>query len=354
MKRLLITGPRQVSFDECAEPKCPAGGVLVRAQLTAISSGTELRVYRAQPVDEEGRYLHENVPFELPTENGYSMVGEVIACGGTVADALGTPLSIGDRVFLATTHREMVVAPADSVFRVPDDIPSERAVFLNIVEVAHAALRSGAPHLGDDVAVVGQGVIGLVAALIRGPHGTPLADASARATTALSPLFFPSQLATLVAYVLPLVGFWALSNRAEARRAPVARWGLLLSVWGTALALPALGVAAFAGPPAAREYLRAGADAPAALAASELVSHALLGPGLAVGLVAGVCYTVGPGLLAAGAWRVARGGVDRSRADPVRDARRAAELRVRYVPAPRRRLGAARGIRRLARCRVLP
>ena len=160
MKRLLITGLRQVSVDECAEPKCPAGGVLVRAQLTAISSGTELRVYRAQPVDEEGRYLHENVPFELPTENGYSMVGEVIACGGTVAGALGTPLSIGDRVFLAATHREMAVAPADSVFRVPDGIPSERAVLLNIVEVAHAALRSGAPHLGDDVAMVGQGVIG--------------------------------------------------------------------------------------------------------------------------------------------------------------------------------------------------
>jgi len=45
--------------------------------------------------------------------------------------------------------------------KLPDDIPDEIAVFLSILEVGHIGLRRGVPAIGENVAIVGQGVIGL-------------------------------------------------------------------------------------------------------------------------------------------------------------------------------------------------
>ena len=70
MKQLLVTGPRQASLCDVPCPACGVEEVLVEARLTAISTGTELRVFRAIAVDEEGRFLHETVPFQLPAASG--------------------------------------------------------------------------------------------------------------------------------------------------------------------------------------------------------------------------------------------------------------------------------------------
>lgn len=84
MKRLVIAGLRQAVFEEVEMPVCAADGVVVKAKVTAISAGTEVRVYRAIAVDEAGSFMHETVLFELPIENGYSMVGEVVEVGAKV------------------------------------------------------------------------------------------------------------------------------------------------------------------------------------------------------------------------------------------------------------------------------
>lgn len=166
MQRLIITGPGEARFEDVPVPDCPPDGLLVRARLTAVSTGTELRVYRAQPVDEAGRFIHERVPFELPAENGYSMVGNVVAVGKDV-----TGFAAGDRVFAPAPHKEVAAIPADLALKLPPagypaaegGIPDEQAVFLNILEVAHIALRRGKPGPGENVAVIGQGVVGLSA-----------------------------------------------------------------------------------------------------------------------------------------------------------------------------------------------
>ena len=158
MQRLIITGPRRAQFEEADTPVCPADGILVRARKTAVSTGTEIRVYRAQPVDQAGEFLHERVPFELPTENGYSMVGEVLEVGDDV-----TSLTVGDRVFVPAPHKQVAAMPAELATRLPNGVADEQAVFLSILEVAHIALRRGSPELGAMVGVVGQGVIGLSA-----------------------------------------------------------------------------------------------------------------------------------------------------------------------------------------------
>jgi threonine dehydrogenase-like Zn-dependent dehydrogenase len=156
MKRLIITGPCEARFEEAPLPACPSHGIVVRAVLTAISPGTELRVYRAVPVDAGGRFLHERVPFVLPTTNGYSMVGEVVEAGPQA-----TGFSPGQRVFVPAPHQEFAAVPAALAVPLPDEIPNDRAVFLNILEVGHIALRRGRPEPGANVAIVGQGVIGL-------------------------------------------------------------------------------------------------------------------------------------------------------------------------------------------------
>lgn len=158
MKRLIITAPRQAEFEEALLPACPPDGLLVRARVTAISTGTELRVYRLKPVDTEGKYLHANVPFVLPTENGYSMVGDVVDVGGEV-----TGFVIGDRVFVPAAHAEFAAMPASLAVKLPPELTDEQAVFLSILEVAHLALRKGNPAPGENLAIVGQGVIGLSA-----------------------------------------------------------------------------------------------------------------------------------------------------------------------------------------------
>ena len=158
MQRLIVTAPRQAEFEAIATPVCAPTDLLVRARVTAISTGTEIRVFRLIPVDEGGQFLHANVPFEVPTENGYSMVGDVIGVGAAVAD-----FAVGDRVFVPATHRHVAAIVATLAIKLPADLPDEQAVFLSIAEVAHLALRRGNPTPGETVAIIGLGVVGLSA-----------------------------------------------------------------------------------------------------------------------------------------------------------------------------------------------
>lgn len=156
MKRLIITGPKKASFEDVPMPECTTDGIIVQARVTAISAGTELRVYNAVPVDSAGQFMHENVPFILPSENGYSMVGEVVEIGAEVQD-----LQVGDRVFVPSPHKEYAAYPAAVAIPLPDSVADKEAVMLNIMEVSHNALRQAAPEPGANVAVIGQGIIGL-------------------------------------------------------------------------------------------------------------------------------------------------------------------------------------------------
>ena len=159
MKRLVITGPRQASFDDVDIPDCPPDGLLIRANVTAVSTGTEIRVYRFIPVDEDGEWLHGGVRFpDGPVENGYSMVGEVVEVGSDV-----TGFNVGDRVFCAGTHKEYATSPARDTIKLPDGVTDEQGVFLNILGVGQLGLRHGEPQPGENVAIVGLGVIGLSA-----------------------------------------------------------------------------------------------------------------------------------------------------------------------------------------------
>ena len=157
MKRLVVTGPKQASFEDVPIPSCPPDGLLVRANVTTVSTGSEIRVFRWLPVDEAGEWIYGGVPFPKGAmENGYSMVGEVIEKGSDV-----TNFSTGDRVFVGATHKEYTVTSPTQAYKIPDSLSDEHAVFMNILNVGQIGLRNGNPTLGENVAIVGLGVIGL-------------------------------------------------------------------------------------------------------------------------------------------------------------------------------------------------
>ena len=159
MKRLIITGPRQAEFDEADVPSCGRDELLVRARVTAVSTGTEIRVYRYIPVDEDGEWLHGGVRFpDGPLENGYSMVGDVIEAGAAVKG-----FRAGDRAFCGATHKEYAAVSALDAVKLPQEVSDERAVFLNILGVGQLGLRHGDPTPGENIVIVGLGVVGLSA-----------------------------------------------------------------------------------------------------------------------------------------------------------------------------------------------
>ena len=140
--------------------------VLVRTLRTGISRGTETLVFRGGvPADQRAvmRAPHQEGDLPGPVKYGYLNVGIVEA---------GPPNLLGRTVFCLYPHQSFFVVPADAVVVVPDDVPPDRAVLAGTVETAVNALWDAAPLVGDRVAVVGAGMVGLcVARLLTGIPG---------------------------------------------------------------------------------------------------------------------------------------------------------------------------------------
>ncbi|HLI19580.1 MAG TPA: zinc-binding alcohol dehydrogenase [Stellaceae bacterium] len=142
----------------------PARGehdVLVRAQVSAISRGTEALVFQGRVPASEYRTMRcpfQEGQFPAPVKYGYASVGVVVE---------GPAALQGQRVFCLYPHQDFYVVPATATLLVPDNVPNERAALAPNMETAVNALWDAAPRLGDRVAIVGAGVVGcLVASLV--------------------------------------------------------------------------------------------------------------------------------------------------------------------------------------------
>jgi len=134
--------------------------VLVRTLHSGVSRGTETLVFRGGvPASqyEAMRAPYQEGDFPAPVKYGYLNVGVV---------EQGPPHLTGQTVFCLYPHQTRYVVPADAVTVVPDGVPAARAVLAGTVETAVNALWDAAPLVGDQIAVVGGGMVGCSVAAV--------------------------------------------------------------------------------------------------------------------------------------------------------------------------------------------
>ena len=147
-----------------------------------------------------------------------------------------------------------------------------------------------------------SGVLGTAVLLLRGPLTFPLTSNSGWIEIVSTTNFLIYQYLLIVSYALSFVGFLALYEylRKDVRGEKLSFVGLVLTLWGTALALPALGIISFV----ASGVSQLGSDYQARI--GQIITEAITGPSLVLGIVAAIFYTTGPLLFGIAIWRHAK------------------------------------------------
>lgn len=145
---------------EVPVPQPAPGELLIETLHSGISRGTESLVHRGEVPAAITELMQ--APFQLgalpfPVSHGYLNVGVV---------RQGRSELIGQTVFTLAGHREHVVVPEAAAHVLPEGCPPQRALFAGIGEVGLNGLWEGPVMIGDRVAVVGGGLIGLTTALL--------------------------------------------------------------------------------------------------------------------------------------------------------------------------------------------
>lgn len=174
MKVLQFFGKQDLRFVDLPEPQIQENEVLMKIKKVGIC-GTDLHIYNGGM----------NVP--LPLVLGHEFVGDIVKIGSNV-----TNIKIGDRAvaehvigcgkcFYCSQGKrnlckvptviginrqgalaEYLSIPADLIFKLPDELSYDEGVLVEPLSIAVYAVRKAGVDVGDRVAVVGQGPIGLL------------------------------------------------------------------------------------------------------------------------------------------------------------------------------------------------
>ncbi|MEN4042177.1 MAG: bi-domain-containing oxidoreductase [Anaerolineaceae bacterium] len=185
MKQLLQNlrdGKTMVS--EVPLPMPRPGTALVRTAASLVSAGTERTlvafaeknlVAKAQSrpdlvrqvIDKarrEGLLTTIEAAFnklDQPMPLGYSSAGTVVAVGRGLHG-----LQVGDRVACAgggyAVHAEYAIVPGNLLAKLPDTVDFESAAFTTLGAIALHGFRLAQPQLGERVAIIGLGLLGLL------------------------------------------------------------------------------------------------------------------------------------------------------------------------------------------------
>lgn len=161
-------------------PQVPATGVRVVARASMISAGTErmLAEFGKASLISKARQQPDRVKQVLqkmgtdgvfatldavrsklaqPLPLGYSHVGVVDAVGARCSE-----FAVGDRVVSNGPHAEVVAVGRNLCAKIPDEVSDEDAAFTVIASIGLQGIRLADPKLGETVAVIGAGLIGLL------------------------------------------------------------------------------------------------------------------------------------------------------------------------------------------------
>ncbi len=132
------------------------GLVRVETLFSGISRGTERLVVGGAVPESEWQTMRapmQDGEFSFPIKYGY-------CAAGRVAD--GPADLVGRTVFCLHPHQDQFVVRSDQLALVPDGIPARRATLAANAETALNAIWDSGVSVGDRVAVIGAGVVGLL------------------------------------------------------------------------------------------------------------------------------------------------------------------------------------------------
>ena len=174
----------EVSSEEVPQPELRPGGILLRTAFSAISAGTELAhreqveksllgkalarpdlvrqvVDFARTAGVKAAYQKVQSRLDMLAPLGYSCSGTVIAAGQSAHE-----FQPGDRVACAgagyASHCEVNFIPKNLAVKVPDAVSLEAASLSAIGAIALQGFRQSQAVLGEVVAVIGAGLVGVL------------------------------------------------------------------------------------------------------------------------------------------------------------------------------------------------
>ena len=168
-----------ISVSKHARPRRPAGFALIRLLFGGICN-TDLELQRGY-YGFRGTPGHEFVGEVVDSDDrrwiGRRVVGEInLACGKCEWCARGLGRHCPTRTVLGIVKqpgafREFLTLPERNLHRVPPEIPSEEAVFVEPLAAACEMLDQVRIPRGAPVAVLGDGKLGLLASQVLHAHG---------------------------------------------------------------------------------------------------------------------------------------------------------------------------------------
>ncbi|TXS90293.1 zinc-binding alcohol dehydrogenase [Parahaliea maris] len=144
----LVSTPGKVVLVENEVSEPGPDQVLLRALKSSLSPGTE-------------RALMAGSILPLPQVMGYSLTARVEAVGSRVTDFL-----VGDHVVSTASHSELQLMDPRNLTAVPSGVSLEQASFFNLAHTALYGVRRSGIQLGEPVVVMGQGLVGTIAAML--------------------------------------------------------------------------------------------------------------------------------------------------------------------------------------------
>jgi 2-desacetyl-2-hydroxyethyl bacteriochlorophyllide A dehydrogenase len=99
--------------------------------------------------------------YAFPIKYGYAAAGHVLDTGPDVDH-----LAPGNPVFVHHPHQDVFLAPARMLMRLPNDLDPELGVFAANLETALNIVHDTPVRLGETVLIFGQGIVGLLVALL--------------------------------------------------------------------------------------------------------------------------------------------------------------------------------------------
>lgn len=223
VQAVAMTAPGAMELRNYPYPQSARDSAILKVEMAGIC-GTDKHIFKGEASTIRGKLI-------FPYIGGHEVIGTIVEIGEEAAQTMdfdGQPLATGDRVALAvevncgtcwycrhhynnTTCENQVMAygihpnadtepylrggfaeymyilPGTSLFKIPEELPTDVAVFVEEFAVAyHSLARATGPFAavkegfgpGDSVAVLGNGPLGLLHGIMANIHGAGLSIAT--------------------------------------------------------------------------------------------------------------------------------------------------------------------------------